>query len=351
MCRFDAMFELEKIIRPHLVNFKAYSSARDEYQGNDGIFLDANENPFDELLDYNRYPDPLQRITKHKIALVKNIAIESIFLGNGSDEAIDLLLRAFCEPGCDNIIICPPTYGMYATAAALNNVKLRRVMLTPDFQLNVEDIQQTIDSKTKLIFICSPNNPTGNLINNEDIRLLLKTFDGLIVIDEAYIDFSGEDSWAKKLEKYPNLVVLQTFSKAWGMAALRLGMAFASKEIIALLSAIKPPYNINAYTQTTANEILEKPQVIQSYKEAIIKNRRFLHDALMEMNIVKHIFPSDANFLLVAFCDCEQVFKYLINNKCIVRLRNKEPLCEDCIRITVGTHEENQKLLDLLKKY
>lgn len=345
------MFVLEKVIRPHLLNFKPYSSARDEYQGKEGIFLDANENPFDDLLEYNRYPDPLQREVKNKISVLKDINPENIFLGNGSDEAIDLLFRAFCEPKSDNIIICPPTYGMYSTSALLNNVEIRRVLLTPEFQLNIEDLQQTIDSKTKIIFICSPNNPTGNLINSEDIRILLKSFDGLVVIDEAYIDFSGEDSWIKKLDKYPNLIILQTFSKAWGMAALRMGMAFASQPIIKLLNAIKPPYNINAYTQLIVSEALDKPQVVSSYRDSIIKNRRFLHDALMELNIVKHIFPTDANFILVAFKECEQIFNYLIQHKCIVRLRNKEPLCEDCIRITIGTFDENQKLIHLLKNY
>jgi histidinol-phosphate aminotransferase len=347
------MFQLDDLIQPHLRGFKPYSTARDDYKGKDGVFFDANENSLGSVTTsiLNRYPDPYQLNVKRKIAEFKEIEVEQLFLGNGSDEAIDLLIRLFGEPSKDNIIICPPTYGMYGVSAVLNNIAIKKINLDSNFQLNLEGIQKNIDSRTKIIFICSPNNPTGNLIHSEDIRILLKSFEGIVVIDEAYIDFADEPSWVTQLNKYPNLIVLQTFSKAWGLAGLRLGMAIASKEIIALMNAIKPPYNINLLTQQQALLALENTSILEQYISKIKENKNLLIKEILKLSIVQHIYPSDSNFILVKFERSDSVFEHLIANKLITRLRNKEPLCGDAIRITIGTESENAKLLECLNSF
>lgn len=346
------MFDLKKNLRPHIADLKPYSSARDEYSGKEGVFLDANENSLGSTTGnlYNRYPDPYQWMLKEKIAAIKRVNKEQIFLGNGSDEAIDLLFRAFCRPGKDNIIILPPTYGMYEVSASINDVEVRKVPLTLEFDINIKAIYAAIDSNTKILFICSPNNPTGNEINRNLVLDLLGSVDCLVVIDEAYIDFSGQPGFSGKLSSYPNLVVLQTFSKAWGLAALRLGMAFASPGIISVLNKIKPPYNINALTQEFALEALQHRGKKDQMVDEILKERAFLHQSLLELTIIKKIFPSEANFILVKVNGAPEIYDYLLNKKIIVRDRSKVALCEDCLRITVGSQMENKLLLDELKK-
>lgn len=348
------MFSLNKVIRPHILSLTPYASARDEYSGKEGTFLDANENPFGSVIsgNYNRYPDPYQWIVKEKLAVIKGIKPEQIFLGNGSDEAIDLLIRATCEPQQDNILILPPTYGMYKVCADVQNVAVKQVPLTRDFQVDTKKVLETADANTKLIWICSPNNPSGNIIERNSILEILDNFKtGLVVVDEAYIDFATEESFTKMLDKYPNLVVLQTFSKAWGLAALRLGMAFASEEFIKILNKIKYPYNLNGVTQTLLYVALGKEEKKDKYVKRILKERSHLHKKLSELSFVKHIFPSDSNQLLVRFENADEVFHYLINQKIITRLRSNVILCEDCIRISVGTKKENDILMKALKKY
>lgn len=348
------MFSLSKVIRPHILSLSPYSSARDEYSGKEGTFLDANENPMGSVIsgNYNRYPDPYQWAVKEKIAEIKSVKPTQIFLGNGSDEAIDLVIRATCEPQQDNILILPPTYGMYKVCADVQNIEVKQVQLTADFQIDTKKVLETADEHTKIIWICSPNNPSGNIIERSSILHILDNFKtGLVVVDEAYIDFATEESFTKLLEIYPNLVVLQTFSKAWGLAALRLGMAFASEEFIKILNKIKYPYNLNGVTQKLLYEALGKEDKKNEYVAKILKERLKLFKELIELPIVRHVFPSDSNQLLVKFDNANAVFHYLIEHKIITRLRSNVILCEDCIRISVGTQKENNILIKALKQY
>ncbi len=314
--------------------------------------IDANENPFGSPLshDYNRYPDPLQHQVKAKLSKIKGVPSENIFLGNGSDEAIDILYRAFCTPGVDNVILVPPTYGMYEVSANINDVAFKKVNLTADYQLDLDGIANAIDAHTKLIFICSPNNPTGNSIRRQDIETILNNFQGLVVVDEAYINFSAVKSFTQELAEYPNLVVLQTLSKAWGLAALRLGMAFASKEIIAVYNKIKPPYNINQATQDIVLEALDHVDRVNDWIKETVAEREKLVRELLELEYVHHITPSDANFILVKMDQPREVYDYLVQYGIIVRDRSKVELCEGCLRITVGTPAENQILLEKLNQ-
>lgn len=346
-------FDLNRLIRANIRNLKPYSSARSEFSGTAKIFLDANENSFGSPLTkwYNRYPDPLQWELKKKIAAIKKCEPEEILLGNGSDECIDLLIRAFCDPGRDNIIICPPTYGMYEVYAHINDVPVKEVVLTPAFQIDLEKLEETIDADTRLIFFCSPNNPTGNSLNRDDIEMVLNNFDGLVVVDEAYINFSRSRSFLTELKDYPNLVVMQTFSKAWGLAALRLGMNFASKEIIDVLNKIKPPYNINAATQELATKALDSLKEVNHMIKETINEREVLVNNLLQLSFVNKVFPSDANFILVRMANATSIYNYLKDRGIIVRNRSNVVLCEDALRITVGTPAQNQQLLQALKQY
>ncbi len=345
-------FDLNSLLRPHITKLQPYTSARDEYSGKEGVFLDANENPFGSITaqDFNRYPDPYQSLLKEEIAQIKGVRSSQIFLGNGSDEAIDLLFRAFCNPGKDNVILLPPTYGMYEVSANINDVEIRKVALTPDFQLQPKKILEAADSKSKILFICSPNNPSANKANRNDMLYLLEKFPGLVVVDEAYIDFSDEPSLTTELDRYPNLLVMQTFSKAWGLASLRLGMAFASEDIIRVLNKIKPPYNISGLTQETVLGAIRDKGKVDRMIQNILSEREFLENELEKLALVQKINPSHANFLLVQIPNATQVYDDLIGEKVIVRNRTKVLLCEDCLRITVGTREENETLLKALKK-
>ncbi len=343
-------FNLTELLRPHIATLQAYTSARDEYQGKEGVFLDANENPFGSITseNFNRYPDPYQMDLKEKIAEIKGVKPSQIFLGNGSDEAIDLLFRAFCNPGKDNVILLPPTYGMYEVSASINDVEIRKVPLTSAFQIQPELVLKAVDQNSKIIFVCSPNNPSGNKVDRNHIIQLLDNFNGLVVVDEAYIDFSDEPSFTTTLKDYPNLLVLQTFSKAWGLASLRLGMAFASKELIKILNRIKPPYNISGLTQETVLEAMDNYKEVQEMIQSILTEREILRKELDKLVFVEKIHPSDSNFLLVKINDADQVYDELIDRKVIVRNRSKVMLCEGCLRITVGTASENQQLLAAL---
>lgn len=340
---------IDQLIRPSIKNLKPYSSARDEYTGEAAVFLDANENPFNK--PYNRYPDPYQRTVKDKISELKNVDASRIFLGNGSDEPIDLLFRAFCEPGIDNVVSIDPTYGMYQVAADINNVEIRKVLLTEEFELDVDALLAKCDNQTKLLFICSPNNPTGNCFNQDNILSLIKGFDGIVVLDEAYIDFAPEKSLLSKLDDYPNLVILQTFSKAWGMAGIRLGMAFASKEIVTVLSNIKYPYNINILTQEKALELLGQKTEKDYWVEKILDERGRMADALKVFSFVKKIYPSDANYILVKVDDANAIYNFLVEKKIIIRNRSSVSLCAGCLRITIGQPAENSLLLEALQMF
>lgn len=347
-------FDINTLVRPNIKKVSPYSSARDEYSGDAKVFLDANENSLGSPLVkwYNRYPDPYQKEVKKSIAKVKSItSTDNIFLGNGSDECIDLLLRCFCEPGKDNVIICPPTYGMYEVSASINDIHLKKVPLLESFQLDMAAIEQAIDAATKIIWICSPNNPTGNSIVYQDIEVLLNNFDGLIVVDEAYINFSKQRSLIVELKEYPNLVVMQTFSKAWGLAALRLGMIFASVEIVTWLNKIKPPYNINQATQELALKALEEVGQVNDMIRQIVWMRDKVSTQLAEIAIVEKVFPSDANFLLVKVKQPLKVYEHLLASGIVVRDRSRVILCDGCLRITIGTEEENDKLLQQLKEF
>jgi histidinol-phosphate aminotransferase len=347
------MFNLDALVRTNIRTLKPYSSARDEFKGEASIFLDANENSLGSPLVkwYNRYPDPLQLKVKEKIAFIKKIPVDQIFLGNGSDEAIDLLYRCFCEPGIDEVVIFPPTYGMYEVSANINNVKLNRVPLTEQFQLDLEALEQAIKPNTKIIWICSPNNPTGNSIDREAIEMILNNFDGLVVIDEAYINFSRQKSWLSDLQDYPNLVILQTLSKAWGLAGIRLGMAFASPEIIGYLNKVKPPYNISEPVQELAIKALEEIGQVNDMIVTLVNERQNMVTSLLKNEEVLKIYPSDANFLLVKFKDASGLYKYFVEQGIVVRDRSNVVLCEGCLRITVGTPLENTKLLESLKSF
>ena len=343
------MFSLNKILRKNINNLVPYSSAREEYTGEEAVFLDANENPYNS--PYNRYPDPLQNKLKKRISDIKGILQAKIFLGNGSDEAIDLLIRAFCEPRIDNIVSIEPSYGMYEVCADINNVKFIKVLLKNDFQLDINAILKTININTKLIYLCSPNNPTGNCFNKQDIIEILQNFNGLVIVDEAYIDFSTKESLLSILNEYKNLVVLQTFSKAWGLAGIRLGMAFADKEIIDVLNKIKYPYNVNSLTLEKANETLKNDRSKNAWIEQILEARDRLIEELANLPFVVKVYPSDANFLLVKVNSVKNIYDYLVNKKIIIRDRSNVSLCEDCLRITIGTKDENLLLMDSLKKY
>lgn len=344
------IFDLNLLVRENVKNMTPYSSARDEYvsDGSEKIFLDANENPNENGL--NRYPDPQQRSLKSTLASVKRVKQDHILLGNGSDEVLDLLFRAFCDPSKENIITVPPTYGMYNVLASLNNIENRKVLLTPSFTLDVKKILKTIDVDTKMIFLCSPNNPTGNCIPKDQIKELLDHFHGLVVIDEAYIDFSTEDSWLGALAQYKNLVVTQTLSKAYGMAAIRLGSCFASKEIIDILHKIKPPYNVNELTQLKAQERLLMKNKVEQEVATIIEERKKLEIALKTIPFIQHIYPSDANFLLAVVDDAGSRYQQLLDQGIIVRNRSGQPLCKNTLRFTVGTPAENDSLIKALKK-
>jgi histidinol-phosphate aminotransferase len=343
------MTDPNTLLRENIRLLVPYSSAREEYKGEDAVFLDANENPHNS--PFNRYPDPLQVKLKKKIAAMKNVPAESIFLGNGSDEAIDLLIRAFCEPGRDNIMSIRPTYGMYKVCADISNVEFREVLLNQDYQPDTEALLRLADSNSKLLFLCSPNNPTSNSLNRSDILLLISRFKGLVILDEAYIDFSIESSLLGELEKYPNLVILQTFSKAWGMAGIRLGIAFASYQITGILNRIKYPYNINVLTQRKALEQLDERGAKNRWVAMILEQRTKLQKELLNISLVKDILPSHANFLMVRFDNPGEVFSYLISKKIIVRDRSKIPLCEGYLRITIGTEQENSLLISILQEY
>lgn len=347
------MFDINNILRENIKNLTPYSSARDEFQGEASVYLDANENAFGSPLDeaYNRYPDPLQYKVKKRISEIKGVPIRNIFLGNGSDEAIDILFRAFCNPGVDNVIIVPPTYGMYQVSANINDVALKKVSLTTEYQLNLEGIAEAIDQHTKLIFICSPNNPTGNSINRDDVQTLLANFKGLVVVDEAYINFSRQKTFIQELTEYANLVVLQTLSKAWGLAGLRVGMAFASEEIIEVMNKVKPPYNINEASQQLALKALENVDQVNNWIKETLKQRDILVLALKNFDFVLDIYPSDANFILVKTTDPKAIYNFLVQRGIIVRDRSKVELCEGSLRITVGTPEENNILIKSLQDY
>lgn len=347
------MFDLNNLLRENIKKLVPYSSARDEFKGEAQIFLDANENSFGSPLTkwYNRYPDPLQKKVKQKLSEIKGVPSENIFLGNGSDECIDILLRAFCEPGKDNIIICPPTYGMYEVSANINDVRVKKVPLTPTFQLNLPAIEEAVDGHTKIIFLCSPNNPTGNSLNKIDVEIILNNYFGLIVMDEAYINFSRFRSFTRELNDYPNICVLQTLSKAWGLAALRVGIAFASEAIVQIMNKIKPPYNINQASQELALKALEEVKQVNEMIREIVKQREDLIQLLSELSIVETIYPSDANFLLVKVSDAKGIYNFLLERGIVVRDRSKVELCEGCLRITIGTPEENNKLIKELKDF
>ncbi|MFD0764240.1 histidinol-phosphate transaminase [Mucilaginibacter lutimaris] len=347
------MFELNNILRENIKNLTPYSSARDEYTGEASVFLDANENAFGSPLEtgYNRYPDPLQYRVKMKLSEIKGVPARNIFLGNGSDEAIDILFRSFCNPGVDNVIIVPPTYGMYQVSANINDVEAKKVLLTEEYQLDLDGIAEAIDNNTKLIFICSPNNPTGNSINRDDIETLLANFNGLVIIDEAYINYSRQKTFIQELTEYSNLVVLQTLSKAWGLAGLRVGMAFASEEIIEVMNKVKPPYNMNEASQQLALQALNNVSLVNLWIKETLEERDKLVLNLKEFDFVLDIYPSDANFILVKTTNAKAIYDFLVQHGIIIRDRSKVELCEGCLRITIGTPDENITLLETLQQY
>lgn len=341
------MFELSKIIRPNIWKLKPYSCARDEFKGEASVYLDANENPYNN--PFNRYPDPLQLKVKEQIKKIKGISKKNIFLGNGSDEAIDLVYRIFCEPKEDNVIAIAPTYGMYGVCADINNVQYKSIELDDNFQFSADTLLKKVNEKTRVIWLCSPNNPTGNALNGSEIEKLLKSFNGIVVVDEAYIDFSSQPSWAKRLKEFPNLIVLQTLSKAWASAGIRLGMAFASENIIALFNKVKYPYNVNILTQKQALNILTNKSEVDLWIKTILEERSKLICELQKLAIVEKIYPTDANFILVKVQNANKTYNHLVSKGIIVRNRNTVILCDNCLRITVGTPEENKTLLKELK--
>ena len=342
-------FDIQNIIRPTIKALKPYSSARDEFQGvtDDMVFLDANENPFENGV--NRYPDPLQGKLKAVLSEIKDIPAQNILLGNGSDEVLDLIFRAFCEPNQDNVIILPPTYGMYEVLANLNAIDIIKVDLSETFQPNVEAILSAANQKSKLIFICSPNNPTANSFESQKIEKLITNFEGIVVIDEAYIDFSSEESWLLRLDAFPNLIVTQTLSKAYAMAGIRLGICYASKEIIKVLNTIKPPYNINELTQKKAIELLGNKDLVRNQINTLLKERSGLMSELKSINFVSKIYPSDANFILAKVDDANKRYNQLIEKGIVIRNRTTQVGCENCLRFTVGTPAENKILIEKLK--
>jgi len=347
------MFSLEKLFRANVLALTPYSSARDEFKGDAKVFLDANENSFGSPAGalHNRYPDPMQKNLKDRLSAIKGVPAGNIFLGNGSDEVIDILFRVFCEPGRDNVVLVPPTYGMYEVSANINAVEVRKVPLTAEFQLNVEGISEVVDENTKLIFICSPNNPTGNSIDHEDVEFILNNCNGIVAVDEAYINYSRQKSFIAELTEYPNLVVMQTLSKAWGLAGVRIGMLFASDEIIAVMNKVKPPYNIGTPAQELALNALNRIHEVNEWIRTTVNERDRLTRELGRNLLIRKIFPSDANFLLVKVNEPKKVYSYLVGKGIIVRDRSGVTLCEGCLRITIGTPEENEMLLTELSNY
>ena len=355
-------FSVENLVRENIKKMNPYSSARHEFSGEASIFLDANENSFGSPLPspaggeglemrFNRYPDPLQIKLKEKISTIKGVPAQNIFLGNGSDEAIDLLFRIFCEPQKDNAIIFPPTYGMYEVCAEMNDVAIKKVPLLDNFQLDLAAIEKAINKNTKLIFICSPNNPTGNSINRNDIEILLNNFDGLVVIDEAYINYAKQITFIPALTEYPNLIILQTLSKAWGLAGLRLGMAFAGQSIINYFNKVKYPYNINTATQQLALEALGNIFSVNNWTKKTVEQKEWLIAELLNLSFIQIVYPSDANFILVKLTEAKKIHAYLSAKGIIVRDRSTVILCDDCLRITIGTPAENKILVEALKAY
>lgn len=342
-------FNLENIIRENVKNLDPYSSARDEFTDFDKemIFIDANENPYETGL--NRYPDPHQSKLKARIAELNNISTKNILLGNGSDEVLDLLFRAFCEPNSDNVITLPPTYGMYGVLANINAVENRKVLLKADFQPDIEQVLQQVNQRTKLLFICSPNNPTGNVIQQESVKALLENFNGLVVIDEAYIHFTANKSWLGELHNYPNLVIAQTLSKAFGMAGVRLGICYASEKIIEVLKKIKPPYNVNSLTQEAALRQLDEIDNIKDIINLLIEEKERLFEVLLDINFIEKIHPSEANFILIKVDDADKRYREIIKSGIVIRNRSNQPLCENCLRLTIGTKEENNSLIKVLE--
>ncbi len=340
---------LKDLVRPNILALEPYSCARNEFTGEARVYVDANENPYNS--DVNRYPDPLQIAVKRKIAALKGVRETQIFLGNGSDEAIDLPFRIFCRPGIDNVVAPAPTYGMYQVCADINDIEYRSVPMKPEFQLDLDGMKARIDDNTKLVFLCSPNNPSGNALRWEDIQWFLDNFRGITIVDEAYIDFSSQPSLLRELERYPRMMVLQTFSKAWGQAAIRLGMAFAGEEIIRLMNNVKYPYNVNILTQKQALRVLDNIADKDKAVKEILQQRDMLRDRLNTLECVDRIYPSDANFLLVKVYDADNTYKYLLERGIIVRNRNRVTLCKGCLRITVGTPSENEEIISALKEY
>ena len=340
------MKTLQELIRPNIWSLAPYSCARNEFTGEASVFLDANENPYNQ--PFNRYPDPLQVQLKEKIAALKGVRPTQIMLGVGSDEPIDLIFRIFCEPAQDNVVAINPTYGMYGVCADINNVAYKQVNLNNDFSLDAQNVLDACDANTKVIFLCSPNNPTGNSLERSEIEKIVTGFEGIVVIDEAYIDFSNEPSWLASLNAYPNIIVLQTFSKAWGMAALRCGMAFASEDIIAFFNKVKYPYNLNLLTQEAVLKQVEAVEQKNKWVETLLAERSKMIANLQNLPLVKHIYPTDANFVLVKVDDANKTYNYLVNKGIIVRNRNSVTLCQGCLRITIGTPQENQELLTAL---
>ena len=344
------MFSLEQLVRKNIWSLAPYSSARDEYSGKEAhVFLDANENPYNG--PYNRYPDPLQRELKLMLKKVKGVPEEMIFLGNGSDEAIDLAYRVFCNPGRDNVVAIAPTYGMYKVCADINDVEYRQVLLDEDFDFKAADLLAACDNHTKIIWLCSPNNPTGNSLNRDEILKVIEGFEGIVIVDEAYIDFAQQLSMRQELPNHPNLIILQTMSKAWGSAAIRLGMAFASKEIIAIYNKVKYPYNVNQLTQEQALAMLKDPFEVDKWVKILMAERSRLMQAFMELPICEKIYKTDANFFLAKVTDANAIYNYLVDKGVIVRNRNKVQLCQNCLRVTIGNRTENNELISALRQY
>ena len=342
--------DLKQLVRPNILKLAPYSSARNEYSGHRAhVFLDANENPYNK--PYNRYPDPLQKTLKEEISKVKGVKPENIFLGNGSDEAIDLCYRVFCEPGLDNVVAIEPTYGMYKVCADINNVAYRAIKLNEHFELIPEKILAACDSHTKLVWLCSPNNPTGNLLSHNGIRKILKDFEGIVIVDEAYSDFSLSPTFREELENWANLIVLNTFSKAWGCAALRLGMAYAQPAIIDLFNKVKYPYNINLLTQEKAMDALKHRYDVNDWVKLLLQERANTMNAVQQLPFCKEVYPSDAIFFLARMTDATAIYNYLINKGIVVRNRTNVQLCDNCLRITIGSKSENTELIAALRKY
>lgn len=346
-------FDLQNLVRKNIQQLKPYSSARHEFTGKASVFLDANENAYGSPLPekFNRYPDPLQWQLKFQLARIKGVPAENIFVGNGSDEVIDLAYRIFCDPAKDNVIVCPPTYGMYEVSGDINDVAIKKVNLINGFQLDVKEILATVDANTKLVFICSPNNPTGNNMRREDVEIILNNFSGIVIIDEAYINYSKQKTFIQELTEYPNLVVMQTLSKAWGLAALRLGLCYASMDIIDLFNKVKPPYNINDASQQLALQALQNTDLVNEWITASVLEKEWLIKEMGNFTFVETVYPSDANFFLMKVKNAAELYNYLSDHEVVVRNRSKDPGCENCLRITIGTPEENKQLLNLLKSY